>query len=107
MNTNALENLYLYKLTNYFFQYSRLSSYLFFMFILFYSCCSHSRVFEKTLVHEFPISYSHTERYLLFSVKQDLFEGRPSGVHYLPVKKRTIIKIIMLKYSIVTIYFVL
>ena len=34
--------------------------------ILFYSCCSHARVFGKTLMHEFPISYSHTEWYLLF-----------------------------------------
>ena len=28
-------------------------------FILFHSCCSHARVFGKTLVHELPISYSH------------------------------------------------
>ena len=35
-------------------------------FILFHSCCSHARVFGKTLVHEFPISYSPTEWYLLF-----------------------------------------
>ena len=37
-------------------------------FVLFDSCCSHARVFGKTLVHEFPISYSHTEWYLLFSL---------------------------------------
>ena len=36
-------------------------------FVLFRSCCSHARVFEKTLVHEFPMSYSHTEWYLPFS----------------------------------------
>ena len=36
-------------------------------FVLFDPCCSHARVFGKTLVHEFPISYSHTEWYLLFS----------------------------------------
>ena len=36
-------------------------------FILFHSCCSHTLVCGKTLVHEFPISYSHTEWYLLFS----------------------------------------
>ena len=37
-------------------------------FILFHSCCSHAQVFRKTLVHEFHISYSHTEWYLLFSI---------------------------------------
>ena len=36
-------------------------------FILFHSCSSHDRVFAKTLLHEFLISYSHTEWYLLFS----------------------------------------
>ena len=36
-------------------------------FVLFRSCCSHARVFGKTLVHEFPMSYSHTEWYLPFS----------------------------------------
>ena len=36
-------------------------------FILFDSCCSHARVFGKTLLHEFFISYSHTEWYLPFS----------------------------------------
>ena len=35
-------------------------------FILFHSCCFHARVFGKTLVHEFPISCSHNEWYLLF-----------------------------------------
>ena len=34
--------------------------------ILFHSCCSHARVFGKTFVHEFHISYSHTEWYLFF-----------------------------------------
>ena len=37
------------------------------LFILFYSCCSHARVFGKIHVHEFTISYIHTEWYLLFS----------------------------------------
>ena len=32
--------------------------------ILYHACCSHPRVFGKTLVHEFSISYSHTEWYL-------------------------------------------
>ena len=36
-------------------------------FILCRSCCSHARVFGKTLVYEFPISYSHSEWYLFFS----------------------------------------
>ena len=33
-------------------------------FVLFHSCCSHALVFEKTLLHEFPMSCSHTEWYL-------------------------------------------
>ena len=37
---------------------------------LFHSCCSHARVFGKTLVHEFHISYSNTEWYLLFRTVQ-------------------------------------
>ena len=36
-------------------------------FILYHSCCCHARLFGKTLVHEFPISYSLTEWYLNFS----------------------------------------
>ena len=32
-------------------------------FFILYSCFSHAHVFGKTLVHEFPISYSHTESY--------------------------------------------
>ena len=35
-------------------------------FILFHSCCSHAKVFGKTLVHEFHISSSRTEWYLFF-----------------------------------------
>ena len=35
---------------------------VFFSFsVLFHSCCSHAQVFGKTLLHEFLISYSHTE----------------------------------------------
>ena len=41
-----------------------------FLFILFQSCCFHARMFGKTLVHEFYISYSHTEWYLLFPTAQ-------------------------------------
>ena len=33
-------------------------------FILFCSCCSHTRVFGQTLFHEFPVSYGRTELYL-------------------------------------------
>ena len=45
----------------YCFPYSILSSYIFFFcfFGLFHSCCSHVRVFGKTLVHEFHISYHY------------------------------------------------
>ena len=38
-----------------------------FFFILFDYCCSHARVFGETPVHEFPISYSNTEWYFIFS----------------------------------------
>ena len=38
------------------------------LFVLFHSCCSHARVFWKILVHKFPISYSHTEWYFIFSL---------------------------------------
>ena len=34
--------------------------------IVFHSCCSHARVFGKTLVHEFTISYNHSEWYTFF-----------------------------------------
>ena len=33
--------------------------------VLFHSCCSHAQVFEKTLVHAFHTSDSHTEWYFL------------------------------------------
>ena len=33
--------------------------------VLFQSCCSHARVFGKTLLHEFPLFYSHTEWYFI------------------------------------------
>ena len=38
-------------------------------FILFQFCCSHERVFGKTLLNELHTSYSHTEWYLLFTRK--------------------------------------
>ena len=34
---------------------------------LFHSCCPHTQVFGRTRVHEFLISYSHTEWCLFFS----------------------------------------
>ena len=41
--------------------------------VLFHSCCSYARVFGRTLVHEFLISYCHTEQCLFFfEVKQSL-----------------------------------
>ena len=45
----------------------------FICFILFHSCSSHVRVCRKTLVHEFPISCSHTEWYLLYS-RNEIFQ---------------------------------
>ena len=55
---------------------------LFCFFILFHSCCSHARVFRKTLLHEFPIYYRHTEWYFLFfrqcSYKRILYSERKS-----------------------------
>ena len=38
--------------------------------VLFHSCCSHAQVFGRTLVREFPNSYSHTELYQLFPTVQ-------------------------------------
>ena len=41
---------------------------IFFSFsVLFHFWCSHAQVFGKTLVHDFLISYSHTEWYFIFS----------------------------------------
>ena len=37
-------------------------------FVLFRFCCSHTRVFWKTLVHEFPFTYSHNDFYSIFSL---------------------------------------
>ena len=50
------------------------SSYLLrLFFLIFHSCCSHARVFGRTLVHEFPFTYSHTEWHLLFP-RNDMIE---------------------------------
>ena len=45
--------------------YSPLLTFFLCFIVLFQSCCSHAQVFGKTLVHEFPISYSHTKWNLL------------------------------------------
>ena len=44
-----------------FFVSTVLLAFLLCFIVLFQSCCSHAQVFGKTLVHEFPIFYSHTE----------------------------------------------
>ena len=49
--------------------YSMLLAFFLCFFVLF-QCCSHVLVFGKTIVHEFPISYSHTEWYILFLTVQ-------------------------------------
>ena len=40
----------------FFFPYSHLSSYLLIFIVLFHFCCSHARVYGKTLLHEFVVS---------------------------------------------------
>ena len=47
--------------------YSPLLTFFQCFIVLFQSCCFHALVFGKTLVHEFPISYSYTEWNLLSS----------------------------------------
>ena len=42
----------------------------------FRSCCSHARVFGKTLLHEFLFSCSHAERYLLYFARRHDRTGR-------------------------------
>ena len=54
----------------YFFSYAGLfSSFFVCLIVLFLSCCSHARVFRKTLLYEFSISYSHTELFFLFGAR--------------------------------------
>ena len=43
-------------------------------FVLFHSCCSQERVLGKTLVHELPISFSHTKWYLFLFTRNDVIE---------------------------------
>ena len=54
----------------YFFLTHASLAFFFCFFIFFHSCCSHVWVVGKTLMHEFLISYSHTEWYLLFLTMQ-------------------------------------
>ena len=68
----------------YFFPHSRFSSSrLHLVFLLFHYCCSHARVFGKTLVHEIPFSDSdsHTEWYNIFP-RNDM-NGRRVACHKL------------------------
>ena len=71
LGTDRPSGLLFFSCPLYFFPYSRLilCSNLFF-FVLFHTCCSHAPVFGKTLLHEFLISYSHTECYLFFQTVQ-------------------------------------
>ena len=49
--------------------HSYLFAFLVCLFVLFHSFRSHARVFRKTLLQEFIISYGHTERFhLIFSL---------------------------------------
>ena len=48
--------------TSFFTHSSHLTFFCF--FVLFHSCCYHSRMFGKTLLHELHIFYSHTEWYI-------------------------------------------
>ena len=61
--------------------------------VLLHSCCSHAQVFGKTLVHEFLISYSHTEWYLLFSDSETI-----------SAQKRTRFEMATLANALVTLY---
>ena len=55
-----------------FHNHSSLLTFFLCLIFLFQSCCSHAQVFGKTLVHEFPIFYSHTECNLLSSFTNTL-----------------------------------
>ena len=61
-------DLFFFPCTLYVFPYSHLFSTFFVsFFILLHFCFSQARVFGKMLLHEFHISYSHTEWFLRFS----------------------------------------
>ena len=61
-----------------FHSHSSLLTFFFCFFVLFDYCCSHARVFGKTLVHEFYISYSYTDWYLRFFRQSD--QPIPTGL---------------------------
>ena len=68
--------------------------------VLFHSCCSQARVFGKTLVHEFIVSYSQAELYLHFfdsaTISAQIESVRAGDYYY---SQRTIVTTIdMLKY---------
>ena len=56
--------------------YSPLLAFFLCFIVLLQSCCSHARVCGKTLLHEFPIFYSHTEWNLLSSCTNTLLWWR-------------------------------
>ena len=67
----------------------------FFVFIL--SCCSHAWVFRETLVHEFPMSCSHTEWYLHFFARRNSLFGpkiRLSKSNYTKLKFLLCVKLL-------------
>ena len=84
---------FFYSCPLYFFPYSRLSSVC--LMVLFNSSCSHAWVFWKTLVREFPVSYSHTKWYFLIS----LF-----GAREYKHAQRTLVLASFLKWPLQTIY---
>ena len=65
---------------------------LFLLFPCSHSCCSHAPVFVKILVHEYPISYSHTKWYFIFflSLVQERLNMH-SGCYYRQCVSRPIV----------------
>ena len=63
-------------------------------FVLFHSCYSHARVFGKTLVHEFHVSYSNIEFYFLLSdsaTKEDsCIEAQERGENFTLIIKSSL-----------------
>ena len=57
--------------------FSLLTAFLY-LFVLYHSCCSHAEEFWKTLVHDFHISYGHSE--CIFLIVVALNEGRVSKI---------------------------
>ena len=67
--------------------YSPLLTFFLCFIVLFLFCCSHARVFGKTLVHEFLISYGHTEWILLSSGTEESHHKMDLVVACLPAIK--------------------